>query len=338
MRKFTPCKPVTYRVQVCDKIEEMGEQLEGIGAINFPFDYRLNFSVENGVLDQETDEISSELFGLLAEPCLYASEQGSAMHITKFPNYKSYEDVWIKKYQGKTLLILGRPEEGYCYSICKDYFSCVYNYYLLMNGTHPEIEKLTETELSLLTLLLGVSLGILPYGSPGPKGPQGEKGEPGQSLTFELLTPEQQQQLTGPKGDKGDKGDPLTFDQLTFDQLESLRGPAGPKGDTGETGPAGNTGPRGIPGMKWQLVTGMDRFTLDPTKHYLVFMTQDTDFSNFWVGMMTPGETSHNVTCLASNGIILDEGGVSEHSYAFANTGFSFVSSIIWVGELEVGT
>ena len=68
------------------------------------------------------------------------------------------------------------------------------------------------------------------------KGPQGERGE---SLTFDMLTDEQKDELRGAaftyadftveqlEGLKGPKGDPFTYEDFTSDQLEQLKGEQG---------------------------------------------------------------------------------------------------------------
>ena len=89
-------------------------------------------------------------------------------------------------------------------------------------------------------------------GDTGPQGPEGPKGADG-TVSFDQLTPEQQESLKGPKGDKGDTGPMGPQGPQGIQGIPGEQGPIGlqgPKGDTGEQGPIGPQGPKGDTGSE----------------------------------------------------------------------------------------
>lgn len=233
MRKFNPCMPVTYRGQVCDQLEGMGEELSKIGEFSLPHDFHFNCFTGNG--NTETNALIADIIGTVEPILMYMIEKnefGRDVMIAS-PMYEETQAKW-SVYDGKTVLVTGTVEEGFYYAEIPSLFAFLDTYVAAILGQHPNLEELMSDNLFIrYQYFFFMKLGPIPYGARGPQGPQGEKGEPGQSLTFELLTEEQQQQLTGPKGDKGDKGDPFTFDMFTYEQLESLRGRNGADGANG---------------------------------------------------------------------------------------------------------
>lgn len=95
---------------------------------------------------------------------------------------------------------------------------------------------------------------------PGEKGERGEKGEKGDSLTYEQLTPEQQEALKGEKGDPGEDGAPGK-DGTTFTPSVDEEGNLSWSNDGGKENPQstkikGEKGDKGDPGPANTLTIG----------------------------------------------------------------------------------